>query len=137
MDPAALDHAAGSWVSAKLAARRPPRRRVVLAIDGKALRGAWTSQGAAPHLLACLDHSSGVVCAQVAVAGAGPWARARYLLPGGAVPPQDQRLGAGGEPWTGQFQAMPFQCEITLLKGVVASVWPTAHALRAEVAATP
>jgi predicted transposase YbfD/YdcC len=40
-----------------------------MAVDGKTLRGARTSQDLAPHLLACLDHGSGVVCAQIAVDG--------------------------------------------------------------------
>jgi hypothetical protein len=69
VDPAALDRVLGSWVTARLAARRVPGRRAVLAVDGKTLRGARTSQDLAPHLLACLDHGSGVVCAQIAVEG--------------------------------------------------------------------
>jgi predicted transposase YbfD/YdcC len=69
VDPAALDRVLGSWVTARLAARRVPGLRPVLAVDGKTLRGARTSAGAAPHLLACLDHGSGVVCAQIAVDG--------------------------------------------------------------------
>lgn len=69
VDPVALDRAAGSWVTAQLAARRAPGKRVVLAVDGKTLRGARTSQDCAPHLMACLEHASGVVCAQVAVDG--------------------------------------------------------------------
>ena len=69
VNPAALDRALGSWVTARLAARRVPGTRPALAVDGKTLRGARTGQGAAPHLMACLDHGSGVVCAQVAVDG--------------------------------------------------------------------
>lgn len=69
VDPAALDAAVGAWVSGQLAARRPPGRRVVLAVDGKTLRGARTSADAAPHLMACLEHASGVVLAQIAVDG--------------------------------------------------------------------
>jgi len=69
VDPAALDRALGSWVTARLAARRVPGRRAVLAVDGKTVRGARTGQGPAPHLMACLDHGSGVVCAQIAVDG--------------------------------------------------------------------
>jgi predicted transposase YbfD/YdcC len=68
VDPAALDRALGAWVSAQLAARRPDER-VVLAVDGKTVRGARTSEGTAPHLLACLDHATGVVLAQAAVDG--------------------------------------------------------------------
>jgi predicted transposase YbfD/YdcC len=41
----------------------------VLAVDGKTVRGARAADGAAPHLMACLDHSTGVVLAQVAVDG--------------------------------------------------------------------
>jgi predicted transposase YbfD/YdcC len=67
VDPAALDAAIGSWVRGQLA-RRPPGRRVVAA-DGKTVRGARTADGAAPHLLACLDHGTGVVLAQAAVDG--------------------------------------------------------------------
>ena len=42
---------------------------MVLAVDGKTLRGARASADAAPHLMACLDHASGVVHAQIAVDG--------------------------------------------------------------------
>lgn len=42
VDPVALDTALGSWVTARLAASREPGRRVVLAVDGKTLRGART-----------------------------------------------------------------------------------------------
>ena len=69
VDPAALDRALGSWVMTRLAGRRAPGSRPALAVDGKTLRGARTSAAAAPHLLACLDHGSGVVCAQIAVDG--------------------------------------------------------------------
>ncbi len=69
VDPAALDQAVGCWLTARLASRREPGKRAVLAVDGKTLRGARTRAGAAPHLMACLDHASGVVCAQVAVDG--------------------------------------------------------------------
>jgi len=76
VDPVALDRAAGSWVSAQLAARRAPGARVALAVDGKTLRGARAGDDLAPHLLACLDQASGAVCAQVAVdaarTGTGP-----------------------------------------------------------------
>jgi hypothetical protein len=41
----------------------------VLAADGKTVRGARTASQTAPHLLACLDHATGTVLAQVAVDG--------------------------------------------------------------------
>ena len=68
VDPAAVDRAVGAWVGAQLAAQRPAGQ-VVLAVDGKTVRGARTGDGTAPHLLACLDHGAGVVLAQVAVDG--------------------------------------------------------------------
>ena len=34
VDPAALDRALGSWVTARLAARRAPGSRPALAVDG-------------------------------------------------------------------------------------------------------
>ena len=69
VDPAALDRAIGSWVTAQLAGPGPDPVRAVLAVDGKTLRGARAGQDRAPHLMACLDHGSGAVCAQVAVDG--------------------------------------------------------------------
>ena len=41
----------------------------MLAVDGKTLRGARPRGGTAPHLMACLDHATGAVIAQVAVDG--------------------------------------------------------------------
>jgi predicted transposase YbfD/YdcC len=69
VDPAALDRVLGSWVTARVAARRAPGRRPVLAVDGKTLRGARTGESPAPHLMACLDHGTSAVCAQIAVDG--------------------------------------------------------------------
>jgi len=69
VDPAALDRVLGSWVMARVAARRAPGRRPVLAVDGKTLRGARTGESPAPHLMACLDHGTSAVCAQIAVDG--------------------------------------------------------------------
>jgi predicted transposase YbfD/YdcC len=68
VDPAALDRALGAWVNARLAAQRTGGQ-VVLAVDGKTVRGARTSDGTAPHLMACLEHGTGVVLAQAAVDG--------------------------------------------------------------------
>jgi predicted transposase YbfD/YdcC len=74
VDADALQAAIGAWVRARLAhlqaiavARARSRRsRRVLAVDGKAMRG--TRHGEDPvHLLAALDHATGVVVAQVNV----------------------------------------------------------------------
>jgi predicted transposase YbfD/YdcC len=69
VDPAAIDAAVGGWVRSRLATARKAKRRVVLAVDGKTLRGARPRGGTAPHLMACLDHATGTVIAQVAVGG--------------------------------------------------------------------
>ena len=46
---------------------RAGRRRLVIAIDGKTVRGAKSKGGKAPHLVAALAHSIGAVLGQVAV----------------------------------------------------------------------
>jgi predicted transposase YbfD/YdcC len=69
VDPAALDKAIGAWVTAQLTAGQSRQARAVLAVDGKTVRGARSGEEPAPHLMACLDHASGVVRAQVAVDG--------------------------------------------------------------------
>jgi predicted transposase YbfD/YdcC len=48
-------------------ARRPRARRMVIAIDGKTLRGARRPDGGQTHLLSALDTSTGIVLAQVTV----------------------------------------------------------------------
>ncbi|MDG4786081.1 ISAs1 family transposase [Micromonospora sp. WMMD1102] len=47
---------------------RPRRYRIVIAIDGKTMRGARRADGSRVHLLSALDTSTGIVLAQVTVA---------------------------------------------------------------------
>lgn len=65
LDAAALDRqlAVVAWTRTHLI-----QGRRVIAIDGKTVRGARTGAGAAPHLIAALDHATGVVLGQNAVA---------------------------------------------------------------------
>lgn len=75
VDGDALDRAVSQW----LATRRPEppaprgagakRRRALraLAVDGKSLRGAARANGRKIHLLAAVDHASGLVLAQLDV----------------------------------------------------------------------
>jgi predicted transposase YbfD/YdcC len=65
LDTAALDHqlAVLAWTrTGHIQGRR------VIAIDGKTVRGARTPTASAPHLIAALDHATGVVLGQNAVA---------------------------------------------------------------------
>lgn len=64
VDAAAFDRAIAAWMAIKvgdLGGRR------VVAIDGKTMRGARREQSA-PHLVTALDHGTGAVLGQVAVA---------------------------------------------------------------------
>ncbi|OAA22596.1 ISAs1 family transposase [Frankia casuarinae] len=65
LDADALDTALGAWAAAVTSPREGTRRRV--AVDGKTLRGSRTGEVAGRHLLAALDHDTGVVLGQVAV----------------------------------------------------------------------
>ena len=64
LDAAAFDQVIGMW--AWLRTRLVDGRRVI-AVDGKTLRGAKDAAGHLTHLLAALDHHSGVVLGQVEV----------------------------------------------------------------------
>jgi len=64
LDAAVLDQVIGTW--SWLRSRVVDGYRVV-AVDGKTLRGAKDAAGHLTHLLAVLDHSSGVVLGQVEV----------------------------------------------------------------------
>jgi predicted transposase YbfD/YdcC len=59
-----LDRVLGAWLHTR-AARRGGR--LVIAVDGKAVRGAKGKDGKAPHLVAALAHGIGAVLGQVAV----------------------------------------------------------------------
>jgi hypothetical protein len=63
-----FDRVVGAWLADRL---RPPdpRRRRVLAVDGKRLRGS-ARDGHQVHLLAALDHHHGAVLAQREVGAA-------------------------------------------------------------------
>ncbi|MFD3658942.1 transposase family protein [Streptomyces sp. NPDC058620] len=70
IDGDALDLAVGRW----LADRRAPEpgRLRGLAVDGKSLRGAARTDGRRIHLLAALDHATGLVLAQLDVGAKSP-----------------------------------------------------------------
>jgi predicted transposase YbfD/YdcC len=65
LDADAFDALAGEWAAQRTAPR--PRRRRVIAVDGKTLRGSGGDQQPARHLLAALDHAHGVVLGQAGV----------------------------------------------------------------------
>ncbi|MHA6800194.1 ISAs1 family transposase [Bounagaea algeriensis] len=60
----ALDTGVGGWLDART---RVPGGRRALAIDGKTLRGSGGTEGPARHLMAAIDHHTGVVLGQVNV----------------------------------------------------------------------
>ncbi|WBO68961.1 transposase family protein [Streptomyces camelliae] len=69
IDGDALDQAVGRW----LADRRPKATGTArlrgLAVDGKSLRGAAKAKGRKIHLLAALEHTTGLVLAKLDVGG--------------------------------------------------------------------
>jgi len=66
-----FDTAIGGWLAGRLAAATAAasgrRHRRAIAVDGKALRGTRVGNGRARMLMACLDHHTGVVLAQVGI----------------------------------------------------------------------
>ncbi|MFW3470018.1 ISAs1 family transposase [Streptomyces microflavus] len=65
IDGDALDRAVGGW----LADRRPESTGLrCLSVDGKSLRGAAKAQGRRIHLLAAVEHTTGLVLAQLDIA---------------------------------------------------------------------
>ncbi|MFM9584199.1 ISAs1 family transposase [Streptomyces caniscabiei] len=66
VDGDALDQAVGQWLADRRSRAASGGRRA-LAVDGKSLRGAARARGRKIHLLAALDHSTGLVLAQLDV----------------------------------------------------------------------
>jgi predicted transposase YbfD/YdcC len=64
VSPDVLDRVLGAWLHTR-AVRAGGR--LVIAVDGKAVRGARNKDGKAPHLVAALAHGIGAVLGQVAV----------------------------------------------------------------------
>jgi DDE_Tnp_1-associated/Transposase DDE domain len=65
ISPDKLDQVLGAWLHTRAV---QAGGRLVIAIDGKAVRGAKNKEGKAPHLVAALAHGIGTVLGQVAVA---------------------------------------------------------------------
>jgi hypothetical protein len=61
VSPDVLDQVLGTWLHTRAGGR------LVIAIDGKAVRGARDKTGKAPYLVAALAHGIGAVLGQVAV----------------------------------------------------------------------
>lgn len=70
IDAQVLQAVLTGWLRHRLPARPAPRRmdRMVIAVDGKVLRGARLPDGRQVHLLSAYDTATGVVLAQVAIA---------------------------------------------------------------------
>src|SRR5436309_4773574 len=64
LDPGRLDQVLGAWLWTRAV---QAGGRLVIAVDGKAVRGAKDKDGKAPHLVAALAHGIGAVLGQVAV----------------------------------------------------------------------
>jgi predicted transposase YbfD/YdcC len=68
------DHLAtvlAGWLRTRIrppATPRPRRHRIIIAVDGKTMRGARRPDGTKVHLLSALDTSTGIVLAQITVA---------------------------------------------------------------------
>jgi len=67
VDTDALDQVVGSWLLDQVRAGRLGEHELVLALDGKALRGAMRSDGRAVQLFSAMLHGAGVVVGQTEV----------------------------------------------------------------------
>ncbi|WP_327713909.1 ISAs1 family transposase (plasmid) [Streptomyces sp. NBC_00464] len=67
VDGDALDQAVGRWLADRHHASQQANGLRGIAVDGKSLRGAARAGGRKIHLLAALDHTSGLVLAQLDV----------------------------------------------------------------------
>ena len=82
LEPADLDALLRSWLCTRTGTING---RTVIAVDGKTMRGARTSEDPAPHLLAALDHATGAVLTQERVASKS---NQRSRLSGSCLNPQ-------------------------------------------------
>ncbi len=64
VDSEALDKAIGAWLTAEVRGGNLDEETLVLALDGKVVRGAWTDEGIQVQLFSAMIHKEGVVIAQ-------------------------------------------------------------------------
>lgn len=64
VDAAALDEVVGGWLLGQVRAGHLHRDQLVLALDGKSMRGALREDGRQVHLFAAMVHGTGVVVGQ-------------------------------------------------------------------------
>jgi len=69
IDPGRLDQVLGAWLWTRAV---QVSGRLVIAVDGKAVRGAKDKAGKAPHLVAALAHGISAVLGQTAVTARRP-----------------------------------------------------------------
>ena len=67
VDPDLLDAVLTTWVATRAPGRDQREGRLCLAVDGKSARGGRRPDGRPVHLVAAVDHNTGVVRGQVAV----------------------------------------------------------------------
>jgi predicted transposase YbfD/YdcC len=70
LDDQILQAVLSGWLRARsrVSTPTPPRRRVIIAVDGKVVRGARLPDGRQVHLLSAYDTATGVVLAQLTIA---------------------------------------------------------------------
>jgi len=64
VDAEALDKAIGAWLTAQIRSGNLDEETLVLALDGKVVRGAWTDDGVQVQLFSAMVHKEGIVIAQ-------------------------------------------------------------------------
>ena len=64
VDAVALDEVVGAWLFEQVRAGRLDEQRLVLALDGKSMRGATGDHGRPVHLFSAMIHGEGAVVAQ-------------------------------------------------------------------------
>ena len=64
VDAHALDEVVGAWLFEQVGAGRLDADQLVLALDGKSMRGALREDGRAVHLFAAMVHGAGIVVGQ-------------------------------------------------------------------------
>ena len=107
VDAAALDEVVGAWLFRQVRAGHLDAGQLVLALDGKSMRGALREDGRQVHLFAAMVHSTGIVVGQQEVdAKSNEITAFRPLLEGldlqgglvtaDALHPPCQRVLAGG-----------------------------------------